>query len=450
MFDGLAERLALVFKRLRGHGRLTEENIIEALREVRLALLEADVNFRVVKGFIERVRERAVGREVLESLTPGQQVVKVVYEELVGVLGSARVPLAYAQDSPSVLMLVGLHGSGKTTTAAKLGRWLLSEGRSPLLVAADQARPAAREQLQILGNSLGIPVFVGTGAALQVCQESRAVAKERGHNPLILDTSGRLHVDEPLMQELVAIKQAMCPAEILMVADAMTGQDAVNSALRFDADLGLTGFVLTKLDGDARGGAALSIRSVTGKPIKFVGVGEKLDALEPFHPDRMASRILGMGDILTLVEKAQATVDHKRAAELTQRIVSENFGLEDFRLQLRQLKELGPLEQVMGMIPGLSQQKGLADSGAAERGIKQAEAIINSMTRKEREVPGLINGSRRRRIAAGSGTSVAEVNRLLKQFSQAQRLMRQLLPGGGGGSGAKRTMAKRLLPFLGS
>jgi signal recognition particle subunit SRP54 len=409
MFDGLAERLALVFKRLRGHGRLTEENIIEALREVRLALLEADVNFKVVKGFIERVRERAVGREVLESLTPGQQVVKVVYEELVGVLGSTRVPLAYAQDSPSALMLVGLHGSGKTTTAAKLGRWLLSEGRSPLLVAADQARPAAREQLQILGKSLGLPVFVGTGAALHVCQESRAVAKERGHNPLILDTSGRLHVDEPLMQELVAIKQAMCPAEILMVADAMTGQDAVNSALRFDADLGLTGFVLTKLDGDARGGAALSIRSVTGKPIKFVGVGEKLDALEPFHPDRMASRILGMGDILTLVEKAQASVDHKRASELTQKIVSEGFALEDFRLQLRQLKELGPLEQVMGMIPGRP-NRGLADSGAAERG---SNRLRRSLTPRPKASPRLIRkpsptDCRRKRHICGRGESAPQ------------------------------------------
>jgi signal recognition particle subunit SRP54 len=291
-------------------------------------------------------------------------------------------------------------------------------------------------------------VYVGTGAPIQVCQEARAVAKERGHNPLILDTSGRLHVDEPLMQELSAIKQAMSPAEILMVADAMTGQDAVNSARRFDADLGLTGFVLTKLDGDARGGAALSIRSVTGKPIKFVGVGEKLDALEPFHPDRMASRILGMGDILTLAEKAQAAVDQKQGAELARKLASNGFTLEDFRLQLRQLKELGPLEQVMGMIPGLSRHKELSDGDAAERELKRAEAIIGSMTRKEREAPGLINGSRRRRIAGGSGTSVAEVNRLLKQFSQAQRLMRQFLPQGSSGVGRK--MAKRLLPFLGS
>ncbi len=446
MFEGLAERFSVIFKRLRGHGRLTEENIAEALREVRLALLEADVNVKVVKGFIERVRERAVGREVLESLTPGQQMVKVVYEELVEVLGSKRVLLAYAPDPPTAFMLVGLHGSGKTTTAAKLARWLVSEGRSPLLVAADTTRPAAVEQLQILGRSIGVPVFAGADSALQVCQNARARAKELGHNPLILDTSGRLHIDEALMLELVAIKGATQPAEVLMVADAMTGQDAVNSAVRFDTDLGLTGFILTKLDGDARGGAALSIRSVTGKPIKFIGVGEKPDALEPFHPDRLASRILGMGDILTLVEKAQATVDRKRAEEFAQKVRCDGFTLEDFRLQLRQLKELGPLEQVMEMIPGLSHQKGLADPGAAEQQFRQAEAIINSMTRKEREAPDLINGTRRRRIAAGSGTSVTDVNRLLKQFFQAQKLMRQVIPGGGA---AGRKMAKRFRPFMG-
>jgi signal recognition particle subunit SRP54 len=444
MFEGLTERLNLVFKRLRGHGRLTEENIAEALREVRLALLEADVNFKVVKGFIERVRVRAVGREVLESLTPGQQVVKVVYEELVEELGRTRAPLAYAPDPPTVFMLVGLHGSGKTTTAAKLARMLVSEGRSPLLVAADTARPAAKEQLQILGRSLAVPVFAGAGSALQVCQEALTLSRQAGYSPVILDTSGRLHIDEPLMQELVAMKGATGPAEILMVADAMTGQDAVNSALRFDADLGLTGFVLTKLDGDARGGAALSIRSVTGKPIKFIGVGEKPEALEPFHPERLASRILGMGDILTLVEKVQATVDRQRAEDLAEKIRTERFTLEDFRLQLGQLKDLGPLEQVMEMIPGLSQQKGLADPLGAEREFKRAEAIMNSMTRKERESPDLINGSRRRRIAAGSGTSVADVNRLLKQFSQAQKLMRQMVP-----RGAARNVARRLRPFVG-
>ena len=446
MFEGLTERLSLVLKKLRGHGRLTEENIAEALREVRLALLEADVNFKVVKGFIERVRERAVGRDVLESLTPGQQVVKVVYEELVEVLGKTRAPLVYAPDQPTVVMLVGLHGAGKTTTSAKLARWFVSEGRSPLLVAADTTRPAAREQLQTLGRALGVPVYAGEGSALQVCQEARRLAKERGQNPVILDTSGRLHIDEPLMQELVAIAGATSPTERLMVADAMTGQDAVNSALRFNADLDLTGFILTKLDGDSRGGAALSIRSVTGKPIKFIGVGEKSDALEPFHPERLASRILGMGDILTLVEKVQARVDQKQALDLVKKVRSEGFTLEDFRLQLQQLKDLGPLDQVMEMIPGLSRQKGLTDTVSAERDFKQAEAIINSMTRKERGVPEIINGSRRRRVAAGSGTSVADVNRLLKQFSQARKLMKQFIPGGGG---ARGKMANRLRSLMG-
>jgi signal recognition particle subunit SRP54 len=436
----------LVLKKLRGHGRLTEENIAEALREVRLALLEADVNFKVVKGFIERVRERAVGRDVLESLTPGQQVVKVVYEELVEVLGKTRAPLIYAPDHPTVVMLVGLHGAGKTTTSAKLARWFVSEGRSPLLVAADTTRPAAREQLQTLGRALGVPVYAGEGSALQVCQEARRLAKERGQNPVILDTSGRLHIDEPLMQELVAIAGATSPTERLMVADAMTGQDAVNSALRFNADLDLTGFILTKLDGDSRGGAALSIRSVTGKPIKFIGVGEKSDALEPFHPERLASRILGMGDILTLVEKVQARVDQKQALDLVKKVRSEGFTLEDFRLQLQQLKDLGPLDQVMEMIPGLSRQKGLTDTVSAERDFKQAEAIINSMTRKERGVPEIINGSRRRRVAAGSGTSVADVNRLLKQFIQARKLMKQFIPGGGG---ARGKMANRLRSLMG-
>jgi len=446
VFEGLTERLSLVLKKLRGHGRLTEENIAEALREVRLALLEADVNFKVVKGFIERVRERAVGREVLESLTPGQQVVKVVYEELVEVLGKTRAPLIYALDLPTVVMLIGLHGAGKTTTSAKLARWFVSEGRSPLLVAADTTRPAAREQLQTLGRALGVPVYAGAGSALQVCQEARRLAKERGQNPVILDTSGRLHIDEPLMQELVAIAGATSPTERLMVADAMTGQDAVNSALRFNADLDLTGFILTKLDGDSRGGAALSIRSVTGKPIKFIGVGEKTDALEPFHPERLASRILGMGDILTLVEKVQARVDQKQALDLVKKVRSEGFTLEDFRVQLQQLKDLGPLDQVMEMIPGLSRQKGLTDTISAERDFKQAEAIINSMTRKEREVPEIINGSRRRRVAAGSGTSVADVNRLLKQFIQARKLMKQFIPGGGG---ARGKMANRLRSLMG-
>jgi len=445
MFEGLTARLGVLFKRLRGHGHLTEENIAEALREIRLALLEADVHVKVVKSFIERVRERAVGREVIEHLTPGQQVVKVVYEELVGVLGGTRASLTFGPDIPTAIMLVGLHGSGKTTSAGKLARRLASEGRSPLLVAADRARPAAREQLQTLARSLGLPVLVGEGSALEVCQAARALAGDRGFNPLILDTAGRLHIDEPLMRELVAIKEAISPAEILMVADAMTGQDAVNSALTFDNALGLTGFILTKMDGDARGGAALSIRSVTGKPIKFIGVGEKTDALEAFHPDRLASRILGMGDILSLVEKAQATIDQRQAKELAEKVRSEGLTLEDFRLQLRQMSALGPLDQVMEMVPGFSQRKDLADPGAVERELKRAEAMINSMTREERETPAVINGSRRRRIAAGSGTSVSDVNRLLKQFSQTQRIMRQVLPER---EGARRKIAKPVLPFL--
>jgi signal recognition particle subunit SRP54 len=445
MFEGLTARLGALFRRLRGHGHLTEENIGEALREIRLALLEADVHVRVVKGFIERVRGRAIGREVLGHLEPGQQVVKVVYEELVEILGGTRAPLTYGANSPSAIMLVGLHGSGKTTTAAKLARRLASEGRAPLLVAADQARPAAREQLRTLARSLGLPVQVGEGSPLEVCLEARAVAREQGRDPLILDTAGRLHIDEPLMRELVAIKEAISPAEILMVADAMTGQDAVNSALAFDHALGLTGFILTKLDGDARGGAALSIRLVTGKPIRFIGVGEKMDALEPFHPERLASRILGMGDVLTLVERAQATIDERQAKELARKVRSEGLTLEDFRVQLRQMSALGPLEQVMEMIPGLSGQRDLADPGSVERELRRAEAMIGSMTRAERQTPSLINGSRRRRIAAGSGTTVAEVNRLLKQFAQAQKLMRQVLPEGGR---ARQKIGRRMVPFL--
>jgi len=438
MFQGLTERFALIFKKLRGHGRLTEANIAEALREVRLALLEADVHVRVVKGFVERIRVRAVGSEVLESLTPGQQVIKVVHEELAEMLGRARVPLQYASDGPTTFMLVGLHGSGKTTTAAKLARWVRSEGHSPLLVAADQARPAAREQLRTLGQAAGVPVFAAEGSPLEVCRAARDFASANGHSPLILDTAGRLHIDQPLMEELSAIKAAAGPSEVLMVADAMTGQDAVTSALRFDAALALTGFILSKLDGDARGGAALSIRAVTGKPIKFIGVGEKLDALEPFHPDRMASRILGMGDILSLVEKAQAAVDRQRADQLALRLRTEGLTLEEFLAQLRQVKALGPLDRVMELLPGFAHRGTMPDAVAAERELRQAEAIIFSMTRRERGQPAIINGSRRRRIAAGSGTTVAQVNRLLKQFSQAQKLMKQFLPAGRG-AGRRRT-----------
>jgi len=443
MFQGLSDRLNDIFKRLRGYGRLSEENIAEALREVRLALLEADVNFKVVRSFIERVRERAVGRDVLESLTPGQQVVKVVHEELTALMGGSASRLLTAGQPPTVLMMVGLQGSGKTTTAGKLARMLREQGRRPLLVAADLQRPAAQDQLATLGQSLGVEVYRGRGAstAVAVCRD--AVSEARSHllDPVILDTAGRLHIDEALMQELAAIKEGLKPTEILMVLDAMTGQDAVNSAASFHQRLELTGLILTKLDGDTRGGAALSIRSVTGAPIKFIGIGEKLDALEVFHPDRMASRILGMGDVLGLVEKAEKVVDAKQAATLQKKLRAQSFTLEDFRDQLRQVRGMGPLEQLVGMIPGLSRVKNLPDTDAQEQELKRVEAIIDSMTLGERQRPEILNGSRRKRIASGSGTTVADVNRLLKQFTEMQKMMRQLMQAGKGGK------MPRHLPF---
>jgi signal recognition particle subunit SRP54 len=443
MFQGLSDRLNEIFKRLRGYGRLSEENIAESLREVRLALLEADVNFKVVRSFLERVRERAVGREVLESLTPGQQIVKVVYEELMALMGGAASQLKTAGQPPTVLMLVGLQGSGKTTTAGKLARLLKEKGRWPLLVAADLQRPAAQEQLATLGKTLGVEVYRNAGAAsvVAVCREAVSQARSRLLDPVILDTAGRLHIDERLMQELGAIKGEVKPTEILMVVDAMTGQDAVNSASSFHQALDLTGIILTKLDGDTRGGAALSIRAVTGTPIKFVGIGEKLDALEVFHPDRMASRILGMGDVLGLVERVQEAFDVKQAATLEKKLKAQRFTLEDFREQLRQVRGMGPLEQLVGMIPGLSRLKGLPDATAQERELKRVEAIIDSMTPGERQRPEILNGGRRKRIASGSGTSVAEVNRLLKQFADMQKMMRQLMQAGKGGR------MPRQLPF---
>jgi signal recognition particle subunit SRP54 len=435
MFQNLSDRLNEIFKRLRGHGRLTEDNITEALREVRLALLEADVNFKVVRSFLERVRQRAVGRDVLDSLSPGQQVVKVVYEELTALMGGAANPLRTAGQPPTVLMLVGLQGSGKTTTAGKLAGLLREKGRRPLLVAADLQRPAAQEQLATLGRTLGVEVYRNAGLAstVAVCREAVSQARSRLLDPVILDTAGRLHIDEPLMQELRAIKGEVKPTEILMVLDAMTGQDAVNSASTFHQALELTGTILTKLDGDTRGGAALSIREVTGTPIKFIGVGEKLDALEVFHPDRMASRILGMGDVLSLVERAEQAFDDKQAVTLQKKLKAQSFTLEDFREQLRQIRGMGPLDQLMGMIPGLSRLKGLPDTTAQEHDLKRVEAIIDSMTPGERQRPEILNGSRRKRIAAGSGTSVADVNRLLKQFGDMQKMMRQLMQAGKGG-----------------
>ncbi len=443
MFQALSDRLNDIFKRLRGYGRLSEDNIAEALREVRLALLEADVNFKVVRSFVERVRERAVGRDVLESLTPGQQVVKVVHEELTALMGGSASRLLTAGQPPTVLMMVGLQGSGKTTTAGKLARMLREQGRRPLLVAADLQRPAAQDQLATLGQSLGVEVYRGRGAgsAVTVCRDAVSEARSRLLDPVILDTAGRLHIDEALMQELGAIKEALKPTEILMVLDAMTGQDAVNSAASFHQRLELTGLILTKLDGDTRGGAALSIRSVTGAPIKFIGIGEKLDALELFHPDRMASRILGMGDVLGLVEKAEKVVDAKQAAALQKKIRAQSFTLEDFRDQLRQVRGMGPLEQLVGMIPGLSRVKNLPDTDTQEQELKRVEAIIDSMTPTERQRPEILNGSRRKRIASGSGTTAADVNRLLKQFIEMQKMMRQLMQAGKGGK------MSRHLPF---
>ncbi len=435
MFQALSDRLNEIFKRLRGYGRLSEDTIAEALREVRLALLEADVNFKVVRSFLERVRERAIGREVLESLSPGQQVIKVVHEELTALMGGTASHLNTAGQPPTVFMLVGLQGSGKTTTAGKLARFLKEKGRRPLLVAADLQRPAAQEQLSTLGKMLGVEVYRAARAtsAVAICREAVSQARSRLLDPVILDTAGRLHIDEPLMQELRAIKAEAGPTEILMVVDAMTGQDAVNSAGSFNQALDLTGIILTKLDGDTRGGAALSIRSVTGTPIKFIGVGEKLDALEAFHPDRMASRVLGMGDVLSLVERAQQVFDEKQAVKLEKKLKTQSFTLEDFREQLRQVRGMGSLEQLMGMIPGLSRVKDLPDVSAQERELKRVEAIIDSMTPTERQRPEILNGSRRKRIAGGSGATVAEVNRLLKQFAEIHKMMRQLMKAGKGG-----------------
>ncbi len=443
MFQALNDRLNGIFKKLRGYGRLTEDNIAEALREIRLALLEADVNFKVVRPFLERVRERAVGREVLESLTPGQQVVKVVHEELTALMGGSASHLRSAGQPPTVIMLVGLQGSGKTTTAGKLGHLLRGQGRRPLLVAADLQRPAAQDQLATLGRTLGVEVYrtANAASAVAVCREAVSQARARLLDPVILDTAGRLHIDDPLMQELRAIKIEVIPTEILMVLDAMTGQDAVNSATAYHQALQLTGTILTKLDGDTRGGAALSVRSVTGTPIKFIGIGEKLDALEVFHPDRMASRILGMGDVLSLVERAEKAFDGKQAETLQKKLKAQSFTLEDFREQLRQVRGMGPLDQLVGMIPGLSRVKGLPDATAQEKEMKRVEAIIDSMTPGERQRPETLNGGRRKRIAAGSGTSVADVNRLLKQFADMQKMIRQLMQAG------KSGRLPRNLPF---
>jgi len=428
MFERLTEKLHKTFKNLRGHGRLSEKHIDEALKDVRLALLEADVHYKVVKHFVEGIRLRAVGHEVLESLTPAQQVIKIINAELTRLMGENVHELQLSGRTPFILMLVGLQGSGKTTTAAKLGLHLRERGRKPYLVPADVSRPAAIEQLQKLGQQLDIPVHPADrhGKPEEICRDSLARAGGAGCDVLILDTAGRLHIDDDLMAELARIKEKVDPTEILFVADAMTGQDAVNVAKQFDQLLDLTGVVLTKMEGDARGGAALSIKAVTNKPIKFIGMGEKLDALEPFFPDRVASRILGMGDVLSLIEKAQAEFDEKEAAVLEQRLKKREFDLEDFQKQLKQLKKLGSMEQILGMLPGLGQLKQLRKLKPDESELVKVEAIINSMTPQERRNYKIINGSRRKRIAGGSGTQIQDVNRLLKNFAQMKKMMERM------------------------
>ncbi len=438
MFEALSARLQGVVDRLRGKAKITEADLDLALRDIRLALLEADVNFRVVKEFVARVRERALGADVLSGVHPGQQVIKVVHDELVAVLGGER-HLLNLDRPPSLVMLVGLQGSGKTTTAAKLAVRLRRDGHKPLLVAADVYRPAAVDQLVSLGDQIGVEVHTRPAGtpALEVARSGVDQARQRGLDAVVLDTAGRLHVDEPMMDELVRIAGAVTPAETLLVVDAMTGQDAVRVAEAFHHRLPLTGLVLTKMDGDARGGAALSIRSVTGLPIAYIGTGERTDGLEPFHPDRLAQRILGMGDILSFVERAQETVDQAEAERVAQRMIESRFTLDDFRSQLAQVKKMGPIGQLLGMIPGAGQLAGEAQQAVDDGQLRRIEAILDSMTPAERHHPELIKASRRRRIAAGSGTSPADVNRVLKQFGEMQRLMRQLgsgrMPRGAGG-----------------
>lgn len=437
MFESLSEKLNGIFSHLRGRGKLTEANIKEATREIRLALLEADVNFQVVKDFVQRVREQALGQDVMRSLTPGQQVVKIVRDELTALMGSQHASLTMASQPPTTFLLVGLQGSGKTTSAAKLARKLQEMGRRPLLVAADVQRPAAMEQLRLLGEQIEAPVVLRPESrdAVAICQQAFEEAPRHQADAVVIDTAGRLQIDGTLMQELAAIKAATQPHYTFLVVDAMTGQEAVNVATAFNEAVSIEGVILTKLDGDARGGAALSIQAVTGKPIQFVGVGEKLDALEAFHPERMASRLLGMGDVLTLIEKAEQAVDPEAIADLESKMRQASFTLEDFQNQLRQVKQMGPLENLMELIPGL---KGAKLPVAGEKDLKKVEAIIGSMTLVERRNPALINGNRRKRIALGSGTRVEDVNRLLKQFGQMRKLMKSMMSGKGKGKGRRK------------
>ena len=434
MFDNLSDKLQRVFKNLRGEGKLSEANMEAALREIRVALLEADVHFRVVKQFIEAVKEKAMGQEVLTALSPTQQVVKIVKDEMVKMLGQHQARLRMATEPPSVFLITGLQGSGKTTSTAKLARWLSKNGSSPLMVSVDVYRPAARKQLSVLARDLKLPIYEGTPEETKPAELARSARKEAvqtGRDVLLVDTAGRLHIDDELMTELSSLKEHLNPSEILFVADAMTGQDAVKSADEFHKRLGITGIILTKMDGDARGGAALSIRSVTGQPLKFVGVGEKPDALEPFHPDRVAQRILGMGDMLSLIEKVEESIDQKSAEEMQRKLLDNDFTLADFRDQMKQLRKLGPLESILGMMPQLGPLKDLKNVKVDEKEISRIVSIIDSMTAKERANHMIINGARRRRIAKGSGTSVQEVNTLLKQYAQTRKMMKSITGGGG-------------------
>ena len=441
-FEGLSEKLQNAFKKLSGRGKLTEADVKTAMREVRMALLEADVNYAIAKDFVKKVTERAVGQEILESLTPGQQVIKIVNEELTALMGGSNAKLTHSPSAPTIYMMCGLQGAGKTTMCAKLGRMLQKQGKKPLLVACDVYRPAAIRQLQIVGEQAGAEVFEkGQGNPVQIAKEAIEYARYYGKDPVIIDTAGRLHIDEKLMQELRDVKATVKPQEILLVVDSMTGQDAVTVADTFNKELGVDGVILTKLDGDTRGGAAISVKAVTGKPIKFAGVGEKLTDIEPFHPDRMAGRILGMGDVLSLIEKAQETFDEKSAEELEKRLKNQQFTLEDYLAQLKQLKKMGSITDMLKMIPGVGSklQNVEIDEDKIAKEQKKNEAIILSMTRAERRHPDILNASRRRRIAAGSGTTVQEVNLLIKQYEQARQMMKQMM-------GAK---GKMRFPFKG-
>jgi signal recognition particle subunit SRP54 len=439
MFESLTEKLESIFKKLKGKGLLKEEDVEVALKEIRLALLEADVNFKVVKDFVQKIKEKAIGKEVLESLTPGQQVIKIVNEELCQLLGKTNSKIPLSPNPPTIVMMVGLHGSGKTTTSAKLARLFKKEGRRPMLVAADLQRPAAIDQLIALGSQIDVPVYFSKDIKdpVTLCYDSVKKAKVDARDIVILDTAGRLHIDESLMAELKKIKDSVSPKEIIFVADAMTGQDAVNIARNFGDQIGIDGIILTKMDGDARGGAALSIISVTGKPIKFIGTGEKIEMLEPFYPDRIASRILGMGDVLGLIEQAQKTFDHKEAEKLQKTIMDDSFTFDDLRGQLQKMRNMGPLENLINMIPGMNKIKNL---DIDERELIKVEAIISSMTKKEKRDHNIINGNRRRRIALGSGTTVPDVNRVIKQYIEIKKMLKMF-------KGKKGFKLPKVLPF---